>query len=143
MKKFAVTSSNFYRTSQEAPNNIYQKESGSGSLQARQQQQQSQNPALNYYKQYGINLNGQAAVQASGSRDPRDSNSSMNIQSNQIRTGPKNAASTFQNPHNVYANNTAYGYRDQNRQSSMNNNHQKGTIFGSGGVDPARNAYND
>lgn len=122
MKKFAVTSSNFYRTSQEAPNNVYAKEQGSGSLQARQQQQQSQNPALNYYKQYGINLSGQAAVQASGSRDPRDSNTSMNIQSNQIRTGSKNAAGSFQNPHNVYANNTAYGYRDQNRQSSMNNN---------------------
>jgi len=34
MKKFAVTSSNFYRSSQEQPNQVYQKDQG-GSLQSR------------------------------------------------------------------------------------------------------------
>ena len=63
-KKFAVTSNNFYRTSHEAP-----QEQG-GSLQSRSNQG-------THYKQYGINLSGQAAAQASGSRDPRDNNSAM------------------------------------------------------------------
>lgn len=52
------------------------------------------------------------------------------------------------NPHNVYANNTAYGYRDRDNSFNQAKQHQPiaGPIFGAGGLNGhngSGGAYND